>query len=136
MGEFSPYHASPELPALSRRERQIMDAVYALGTAAATEVRQSLPTPPSLTAVRTMLTILVEKGHLKFRQEGARFIYEPVVPREQMARTMMDQVLHTFFEGSVELVVANLIDREDSALTDQDFDRLQAIIDAARRQGK
>jgi predicted transcriptional regulator len=127
---------SSELPALSRRERQIMDAVYALGSAAATEVRESLPTPPSLTAVRTMLTILVEKGHLKFRQEGARFIYEPVVPREQMARTMMDQVLRTFFDGSVERVVANLVDREDSALTDQDFDRLQAIIDAARRQGK
>jgi len=127
---------SSELPALSRRERQIMDAVYALRSAAATEVRESLPTPPSLTAVRTMLTILVEKGHLKFRQEGARFIYEPVVPREQMARTMMDQVLRTFFDGSVERVVANLVDREDSALTDQDFDRLQAIIDAARRQGK
>jgi hypothetical protein len=127
---------SSELPALSRRERQIMDAVYALRSAAATEVRESLPTPPSLTAVRTMLTILVEKGHLKFRQEGARFIYEPIVPREQMARTMMDQVLRTFFDGSVERVVANLVDREDSALTDQDFDRLQAIIDAARRQGK
>jgi predicted transcriptional regulator len=127
---------SSELPALSRRERQIMDAVYALRSAAATEVRESLPTPPSLTAVRTMLTILVEKGHLKFRQEGARFIYEPIVPREQMARTMMDQVLRTFFDGSVERVVANLVDREDSALTDHDFDRLQAIIDAARRQGK
>ena len=113
-----------------------MDAVYALRSAAATEVRESLPTPPSLTAVRTMLTILVEKGHLKFRQEGARFIYEPIVPREQMARTMMDQVLRTFFDGSVERVVANLVDREDSALTDHDFDRLQAIIDAARRQGK
>jgi len=131
MGDFS-----GELPALSRRERQIMDAVYALRSAAATEVRESLPTPPSLTAVRTMLTILVEKGHLKFRQEGARFIYEPIVPREQMARTMMDQVLRTFFDGSVERVVANLVDREDSALTDHDFDRLQAIIDAARRQGK
>jgi BlaI family transcriptional regulator, penicillinase repressor len=121
---------------LSRRERQIMDALYRLGSASAAEIREAIPEPPTYTAVRSHLAILQEKGHVKFESDGTRYIYEPVVPREQMARSVMDGVLENFFGGSIERVVATLVDREESNLTDEQLDRLAQIIEQARREGR
>lgn len=121
---------------LSRRERQIMDALYRLGTASAAEIREAISHPPTYTAVRTHLTILQEKGLVKFERDGLRYIYEPVVPREEMAKSVMESVLETFFENSVERVVAALIDREDAPISAEQLDRLQQIIEQARKEGR
>ncbi|MDR3691441.1 MAG: BlaI/MecI/CopY family transcriptional regulator [Fimbriimonas sp.] len=121
---------------LSRRERQIMDALYRLGKGSAADIRESLEAPPTYTAVRTHLAILQEKGHVKFESDGTRYIYEPVVPRNEMAKSVMDGVLQTFFGGSVERVVATLIDSEEAAVTQEQLDRLAEIIEQARREGR
>lgn len=121
---------------LSRRERQIMDALYRLGKASAAEIREAMSNPPTYTAVRTLLTILQEKGHIRFEKDGAKYIYEPVVPRDQMAKTVMNGVVANFFGGSIERVVATLIDSQESKLTPEQIDSLQAIIDEAKRQGR
>jgi predicted transcriptional regulator len=120
----------------SRRERQIMDALYSLGSASAADIRDALPDPPSYTAVRTLLTILHEKGHVTYRTEGARYIYEPAVPRDEMARSAIERVLRTFFDDSVEKVVQTLIEREEAPLTSEQLDRLAGLIDRARKEGR
>jgi predicted transcriptional regulator len=121
---------------LSRRERQILDVLYRLGKASAADVREELPDPPTNTAVRTHLGILQEKGHIRFESDGTRYIYEPVVPRDEMAKNVIDGVLKTFFGGSIERVVATLIDSEESAVTPEQLDRLAEIIAEARRDGR
>lgn len=121
---------------LSRRERQILDALYRLGKASAADIREALPDPPTYTAVRTHLAILQEKGHVRFESDGTRYIYEPVVPRDEMAKSVIDGVLQTFFGGSIERVVSTLIDNEESKITPEQLDRLAEIIEEARREGR
>jgi BlaI family transcriptional regulator, penicillinase repressor len=121
---------------LTRRERQIMDALYRLGKASAANIRESLANPPSYTAVRTHLTLLQDKGLVRFESDGTRYIYEPTVPREETARTVMKGVLQTFFENSVEKAVATLIDRDDEPLSKTQLDRLAAMIEQARKDGR
>jgi predicted transcriptional regulator len=121
---------------LSRRERQIMDAVYRLGKATAAEIREAIPDPPTYTAIRTHLGILHEKGHVRYESDGARYVYEPVVPKDEMGKSAIDGVLRTFFEGSVERVVATLLDRDETQLTPEQLDRLAEIIEQARREGR
>lgn len=113
-----------------------MDALYRLGRASATDIHAAIPSPPSSTAVRTLLTILEDKGHITHQSEGPRYIYEPVVPRDQMAKTVIGSVMDTFFEGSIERVVATLVDSKESQISDDELARLQAIIEEARRQGR
>lgn len=113
-----------------------MDALYRLGKASAAEIRDAIPNPPTQTAVRTLLTILQEKGHVRFDRDGAKYIYEPTVPKEEMAKNVMDGVVRNFFGGSIERVVATLVDSKETELTDDDLARLQAIIEEARRQGR
>lgn len=121
---------------LSRRERQIMDAIYRLGKASAADIRTALPDPPSYTAVRTLLTILQEKGHVKHQSDGQRYIYEPVVPRDKMARTAIEGVLATFFDNSVERAVTTLLDRRETQISRAELERLAQIIDRAKREGR
>jgi predicted transcriptional regulator len=121
---------------LTRRERQIMDALYRLGKASAANIRESLANPPSYTAVRTHLTLLQEKGLVRFESDGTRYIYEPTVPREETARTVIKGVLQTFFENSVEKAVATLIDQNDEPLSNAQLDRLAAMIEQARKDGR
>src|SRR5580704_1146239 len=102
---------------LSRRERQILDSLYRLGKASAADIREVLSDPPTYTAVRTHLAILQEKGHVKFESDGTRYIYEPVIPRAEMAKSVIDGVLQNFFGGSIEQVVSTLIDSEESNIT-------------------
>jgi predicted transcriptional regulator len=113
-----------------------MDALYRLGTASANEIHQSIPEPPSYTAVRTLLGILQDKGHVRFETDGRRYIYQPVVPREQMARAVIDDVVATFFQGSIERVVANLLNREEANVSEEQLDALSALIEQARNEGR
>ena len=119
---------------LSRRERQIMDVVYRQGQATAAEVLDALPDPPSYSAVRALLRVLEEKGHLRHRRDGARYVFLPTVPRETARRSALARVVQTFFGGSTEAAVAALIDQ--SSLSDADLDRLQDLIDRARPEGR
>lgn len=121
---------------LSRRERQIMEALYRLGKASAADIRGALLNPPSYTAVRTHLTILQEKGHVRHRSDGPRYIYEPVVPCEEMAKTAVEGVLLTFFGNSVERFVATLLDRKESQISPEQLDRLAQVIERAKREGR
>src|SRR5437867_13444669 len=109
---------------LSRRERQIMEIVYRRGQASAVEVLAELPDPPSKTAVRTLLRILEDKGHLKHRQEGLAFVYAPSRPRDQAGRSAFSRVLETFFEGSLEKAVAAHLGESTGQLPAEALDRL------------
>ena len=121
---------------LSRRERQIMDALYSLGRASAAEIREAIPNPPSYTAVRTHLSILHERNQVKYSSDGTRYIYEPVVPRDKMAESAISRVMQTFFDNSVEKVVSTLLRRKDSALSAEQLDRLARMIERARKEGR
>jgi predicted transcriptional regulator len=120
---------------VSRRERQIMEIIYRLGTASAADVRAALPDPPSYSAVRATLRLLVEKGHLRHRRDGRRYLYSPVVGPTRARQSALRNVLRTFFSDSVEEAVASLLDLESRRLDDADYDRLEALIDQARRKG-
>lgn len=122
-------------PRLSRREREVLDALHRLGTASAADVRNALLDPPSDSAVRTHLRILEEKGHITHEQDGPRYVYRPTVPREAAGRSALRHLLSTFFEGSPDRAVAALLDETASDLTDDDLDRLATLVDRARRQG-
>jgi predicted transcriptional regulator len=121
---------------LSRRERQIMDVIYQRDRATAADVQGGLPSAPSYSAVRALLAILVEKGHLRIEEEGARYIYLPTRPRTQAGRQAIRQVMDTFFGGSVENAVAALLDSRDAKLSAEEVGRLQKLIDQARRAGR
>jgi predicted transcriptional regulator len=126
----------PKDTGLSRRERQIMDAIYRAGEATAQEVRDALPDAPSYSAVRALLRILESKGHVKHRQDGPRYVYEPTVPRERARKSALRQVVRTFFDGSAEDAVAALLDLSRGGLSDEELDRLERLIDQARREGR
>jgi predicted transcriptional regulator len=121
---------------LSRRERQIMEIIYRKGRATAVEVHADLPDPPSKTAVRTLLRILEEKGHVKHHQEGLAFVYLPSRARAQEARSAFRRVLDTFFEGSLEKAVAAHLGESAAGLNPEELDRLADLIRQARKKGK
>jgi predicted transcriptional regulator len=121
---------------LSRRERQIMDAIYRRGQATAAEVLEDLPDPPSYSAVRAMLRVLEEKGHLRHDQQGPRYVFLPTVPRDKARRSALKQLVQTFFEGSTEQTVAALLDLSASKLSDAELDRLSQLIHQARKEGR
>ncbi len=121
---------------LSRRERQIMDAIYRRGQATAAEVLEEMPDPPGYSAVRAMLRVLEEKGHLRHEPRGPRYVFLPTVPREQARRSALQQLVRTFFDGSTEQTVAALLDLSDRGLSDAELDRLSRLIDQARKEGR
>ena len=124
------------LSSLSRRERQIMEVLYRDRQATAGDVLAALPDPPGYSAVRAMLRILEEKGHVRHVAEGNRYVYLPTVPRDRAGRPAMATVLETFFEGSTEKAVAALLDLSRNDMTDADLDRLSAMIEKARLEGR
>jgi predicted transcriptional regulator len=125
---------SPHLE-LSRRERQIIDILYAQGRATAAEVQTALPDPPSYSAVRAMLRILEEKGHVRHEQDGPRYVYVPTVARENAKRSAMRHMVRTFFDGSAEQAISALLDDSSARLSEAELDRLARLIDQARRSG-
>jgi predicted transcriptional regulator len=121
---------------LSRRERQIMDIVYARGEASAAAIHAALPDPPSYSAVRALLAILVDKGHLKHRLVQGRYIYAPTRRRAQVGRSALRRVLDTFFEGSLEKAFAALLQGSDANLSEEELQRLGQLIQQARKEGR
>jgi len=121
---------------LGRRERQLMEVIYRLGRASASDVRAQLPDPPSYSAVRAMLRILEEKGHLDHEQEGVRHIYFPTVPRDDVGDSTMKHVLRTFFAGSASAAMAALLDATEEPPTDAELDAMERLIARAREQGE
>ena len=121
---------------LSRRERQIMDILYRRGRASAAEVHRSMPDPPSYSAVRAMLRVLEEKKHIRHEEKDLRYVFIPVVPREKARRSAVTHMLETFFDGSAEQAVATLLDVSSGDLSEEDFDRLTALIEKARQEGR
>lgn len=128
---MSPSHAH-----LSRRERQIMDVLYARGRASVAEVLDDLPDPPSYSAVRAMLRVLEDKGHLKHRQDGPRYVYEPTQSRATARRSAMQRLVETFFDGSTEQAVAAFLDMNGDELDDSELERLSELIQKARKEGR
>ncbi len=121
---------------LSRRERQIMDVIYASGSVTVQEVVDEIPDPPSYSAVRAMLRVLEEKGHVKHREEGPRYVYLPTVPRDEASRSALRQLVRTFFDGSAEQAAAALLDMSGSDLSEQELNRLSEAIEQARKEGR
>jgi len=113
-----------------------MDVIYRLGTATASEVREALPDAPSYSAVRTLLRILEEKGHVTHRQDGPRYVFAPVVSRDAARETALQQVVRTFFDGSPTDAVAALLDMSGDRLTSAEFTELEQMIERAKREGK
>jgi BlaI family transcriptional regulator, penicillinase repressor len=119
---------------LSRRERQIMDVIYQKGSATAAEVRELLPDPPSYSAVRALLRLLEEKGHLRHEQSGLRYIFYPTVEPQKARRTALRHMLRTFFDGSAEQAVAALLDVSRQELSEEQLERLARLIEQAKEE--
>ena len=121
---------------LTRRERQIMDVIYARGRATVAEVLEGLSDAPSYSTVRTLLRLLEEKGRLRHEEAGPRYVYIPTLPREKARRSALRNVIQTFFDGSTEDAMAALLDLHDVRGRPLKLDRIEALIDKARREGR
>jgi predicted transcriptional regulator len=119
---------------LSRRERQIMDVLYRRGRATAAEIMRALPGNPADSTVRTQLRVLEAKGHVRHEEEGLRYVYLPVAPRRRARRSALRHLVDTFFDGSVEKVVAALVGGEAVRLSDEELARIVARIEQARKE--
>ena len=121
---------------LSRRERQIMDHLFRVGRATAADVLAGMPDPPSYSAVRATMNVLEEKGHIRHRQDGPRYVYLPAVPRDRARNAALSHLLQTFFDGSAESAVVALLQMTDSQLSPTDFERLADQVRKARQEGR
>lgn len=121
---------------LSRRERQIMDILYQRERASAAEVREGMKDPPSYSAVRAMLRVLEEKGHIKHESEGLKYVYVPSVGRDKAKRSAVKHLLDVFFPDSPEQVVAALLDVSGKRLTHEELDRMTQMIERAKKEGR
>lgn len=119
--------------ALSRRERQIMDILFRRGRATAAEVMADLSGDPSYSTVRTQLRVLEEKGHVRHEESGLRYVYVPVVTRQAARKSALRHLVDTFFDGSAEQAVAALLGGEGSRLSDEEIERIAALVDKARK---
>lgn len=119
---------------LSRRERQIMDTLYQLGRATAGDLIKALPGEPSDSTVRTQLRVLEAKGHVRHEEEGLRYVYLPVVPRRVVRKSALKHLVNTFFDGSVEKVVAALLGPDGGRLSDEELDRIAEMVAKARAE--
>src|ERR1043166_9646474 len=121
---------------LSRREREIRGVICRGGRAPAAEVLAQLSDPPSYSAVRALLRVLEDKGHLRHEEDGPRYVFLLTVPRERARQSALRQVLHTFFDGSTEQAVAALLDLQSTRLSDAELARLSQLIADARTEGR
>lgn len=125
-----------ENPGLSRRERQIMDALYTLGEATVGEVMEKMPDPPSYSAVRATLRVLEEKGHVKHKQDGPRYLYLPTVPRDKAQSRALKHLVGTFFGGSVEQAVMALLSMPETNLSEDQLEQLARQVRQAEQEGR
>jgi BlaI family penicillinase repressor len=121
---------------LGRRERQIVEALYRLGTASVAEVRASLPDPPSYSAVRGMLSLLEEKGYVRHKRDGMRYVYTPVIAPAKARQSALRQLVSTFFEGSPLAAAAALLEMSNHKLSAEERDHLSALISRREKEGR
>ena len=121
---------------LTRRERQIMDALYRLGRATASEIMQAMSGAPGYSTVRTQLRVLETKGHVRHEEVGLRYVYFPTVPRHSARRSALKHLVDTFFDGSSAKAVAALLGGEAARVTDDDLDRIEALVRDARGESR
>jgi len=126
----------PPAASLSRRERQIMDILYRRGAGTAAEIKAEMSDAPSYSAVRAMLRILEEKGHLKHHADGPRYVFTPVVSRPAAQKSALRQMIRTFFDGSPTQAVAALLDMSARNLTDDELAELGKLVEQAKGEGK
>jgi predicted transcriptional regulator len=124
----------PSPATFTRREREIMDILYRRGRATAAEVLEDMESPPTYSAVRALLRILEDEGHIKHVQEGPRYVYLPAVARSDARKSALSHVVTTFFDGSVEQAVATLVER--SKLSGDELERLSQLIEKAKKEGR
>ena len=125
-----------KLQSLSRREREMMDVVYRAERATAAEIRDLIPNPPSYSAVRATLRILEEKGLLKHDFDGKRYVYLPRVDRDRAMQGALDHLVSTFFQGSAMSAVMTLLEQPGMEMSDEDMNRMTALITRARKEGR
>ena len=121
---------------LSRRERQIMDAVYRLGKATATDIVNSIPNPSTKDAIRRLIRILEEKGLLRHEVDGMRHVYYPVLNPEVARRSAMDHIIHTYFRGSVSQAIAALLESSGRGLTQKELHQITSLIEDVKKEGQ
>jgi predicted transcriptional regulator len=126
----------PSPATLTRREREIMDILYRRGRATAAEVLEDMPSPPSYSAVRALLRILEDEGHIKHVQDGPRYVYLPAVARNDARKSALSHVVTTFFDGSIEQVVATLVESSRAKLSKDELERLAQLIEKAKKEGR
>ncbi len=129
-------NAPPDELTLSRRERQIMDLLYARGDATVGQIHEALPHPPAPTAVRTMLAILESRGHVKRRQSERGYLYSPTTARQRAGQSALQRVLSTFFDGSLDKAVAAHLANKAVKVEDDDLRRVADAIRRARQEGR
>jgi predicted transcriptional regulator len=125
----------PPQSGASRREREILDALYQLGEAGVAEIREHLADPPSYSAVRATLRVLEEKGHVRHEARDLRYVFLPAVSREQAKRSALKHLVETFFNRSAAQAVATLLDGSAGRLSPEELDRIAQLIEQAKRQG-
>ena len=122
------------MEAVSRRERQILDILYARGRATAAEIQAALPDPPGYSATRALLRILEEKGHIRHESDGPRYVFLPRVSRQKARVAALKHMLGTFFNGSAADAAAALVDGSAAKLSPEELDQLEALIARARKE--
>lgn len=123
-------------PDLSRRERQIMDILFARGRATGQEIQEGLPDNPNYSSVRTILRVLERKGYVRHVEEGLRYVYEPTVAREAASRSALQRIIRTFFDGSAKEAVAALLDPAAFQLSEKELSELARLVDRAKKERK
>lgn len=126
--------SAKSLQTLTKRERQIMDALYRLGRATAGEIMDAVSGAPTYSTVRTQLRVLETKGHVKHEEHGLRYVYMPTVPRHSARKSALKHLVDTFFDGSSAKVVAALLGGEGSKVSDDDLARIAEMVAAARKE--
>src|SRR4051812_6180612 len=121
---------------LTRREREIMDILYRRGRATVHDVLEDMAEPPSYSAVRALLRLLEERGHVRHVEEGQTYVYLPAVARGEARKSALAHLVHTFFEGSVEQAVATLVESSRAKLSREELDRLAKLIERAKKEGR
>lgn len=123
-----------DIPQLSKRERQIMDAIYRRGRATAAEVRAEMPDAPTYTTVRGLLRILEQKGHLRHEEEGLRFVYSPSLPRQRAGTSILSHIVRTFFDGSAANAMAAMLGSTERSVNAAELERLSDLVKKERRK--
>ena len=117
---------------LSRRERQMMDILFARGRATGQEIQEGLPDKPNYSSVRTILRVLERKGYVRHVEEGLGYVYEPTVPKETASRSALQRIIRTFFDGSAKEAVGALLDPSAFQLSDEELKELARLVDRAK----